>query len=93
MLTAPSLCTTPEVESALRDQRNANLAAIEALIPADIDAGELPRTADARALARFSGAVFQGMSQQARDGATRQELEAVAGHAMRAWSAVAATEG
>ncbi|MGX1881178.1 TetR/AcrR family transcriptional regulator [Streptomyces sp. NPDC055287] len=80
-------CATPEVEAALRDRRNANLAAIEALVSADIDAGELPRNADARGLARFSGAVFQGMSQQARDGATREELEAVAQQAMRAWPA------
>ena len=51
----------------------ANLAAIESRVAADVAAGHLPEDADPRALARFSGAVFQGMSQQARDGAGRWE--------------------
>ncbi|GAA2952075.1 hypothetical protein GCM10010446_41580 [Streptomyces enissocaesilis] len=53
-------CTTPEAESALRDQRDAGLAAIEALVAADTGTGELPRGADARALARFGGACSGG---------------------------------
>ncbi len=48
-------------------------------------AGLLPPGTDARARPRFGGDVLQGMSQQARDGATREELEAVAEAAMRAW--------
>ncbi|MET9802310.1 TetR/AcrR family transcriptional regulator [Streptomyces sp. NPDC006368] len=78
-------CSTPEVARALRDRRNANLAGMESRIRADIATGRLPPGTDARALARFSGAVLQGMSQQARDGATKEELEAVAEAAMRAW--------
>ncbi|MFE3630821.1 hypothetical protein [Streptomyces goshikiensis] len=42
---------------------------------------------DARALARYAGAVLQGMSQQSRDGATRAEPEAVAELAPVAWPA------
>ncbi|MDG4857507.1 TetR/AcrR family transcriptional regulator [Streptomyces sp. T-3] len=84
---AATNCTTPEVEQSLRDQRNANVAVFESRIRADIAVGELPADADAQALARYSGAVLQGMSQQARDGATRQELEQVANFAMRAWPA------
>ncbi|MEV6398260.1 TetR/AcrR family transcriptional regulator [Streptomyces sp. NPDC051907] len=78
-------CTTPEVEAALRDRRNANVAELESRIRADVASGALPATADAAALARYSGAMLQGMSQQARDGATKEELEAVAETAMRAW--------
>ncbi|WP_449349921.1 TetR/AcrR family transcriptional regulator [Streptomyces shaanxiensis] len=78
-------CTTPEVAKSLRDRRNAMIAAFESRIRAGIATGELPPGTDARALARHSGAVVHGMSQQARDGASREELEAVAEIAMAIW--------
>lgn len=79
--------TSEEVAQALRERRNANLAMFESRIRADMATGELPADTDARALARYAGAVLQGMSQQSRDGAGREELEAVAALAMRAWPA------
>ncbi|MEU1475755.1 TetR/AcrR family transcriptional regulator [Streptomyces sp. NPDC005760] len=82
---AATNCSTPEVEESLRRRRNAGIAALESRIGADIAAGELPAGTDAAALARCTGAVIQGMSQQARDGASRQELEAVAEIAMTIW--------
>jgi len=82
---AATNCSTPEVEQDLRDRRNAAIAAIESRIRADIAAGELPPDADAAALARHAGAMIQGMSQQARDGASRAELEALAEIAMTIW--------
>ncbi|QEU91911.1 TetR/AcrR family transcriptional regulator [Streptomyces kanamyceticus] len=85
VITAATNCTTPEVEKALRERRNANVAGIESRIAAAVAAGELPADTDPAALARYTAAVFQGMSQQARDGATRQDLEAVADLAMSAW--------
>ncbi|MER6479857.1 TetR/AcrR family transcriptional regulator [Streptomyces filamentosus] len=85
VISAATNCSTPEVEEALRARRNANLAAIEDRIRRDVDAGALPGDADPRTLARLSGAVLQGMSQQARDGATEEELAAVAESAMLAW--------
>jgi AcrR family transcriptional regulator len=78
-------CTTPEVEESLRVRRNANIAAFEGRIRADIAAGALPAGTDAAALARHTGAMIQGMSQQARDGASRTELEALAEIAMAIW--------
>ncbi|MFJ5775830.1 TetR/AcrR family transcriptional regulator [Streptomyces sp. NPDC093094] len=78
-------CTTPEVERSLRDRRNANIAAIDSRIAAGVAEGELPGGTDTAALARYTGAVFQGMSQQARDGASREELEALAEIAMSIW--------
>lgn len=78
-------CTTPEVAESLRDRRNAAIAAFEGRIRADIAAGALPAHADAAALARHTGAMIQGMSQQARDGASREELEALAEIAMAIW--------
>ncbi|MFJ9039498.1 TetR/AcrR family transcriptional regulator [Streptomyces sp. NPDC102406] len=82
---AATNCTTPEVEQALREQRGASLAAIEDRLRQGVDAGELPEHTDIAALARFVGAVFQGMSQQSRDGASKAELEGIADIAMAAW--------
>lgn len=82
---AATNCTTPEVEQSLRERRNANIAAIESRIRSGVAAGELPADVDAAALARHTGAMIQGMSQQARDGATKEELEALAELAMRIW--------
>ncbi|GAA2319138.1 TetR/AcrR family transcriptional regulator [Streptomyces kunmingensis] len=84
---AATNCTTPEVEQALRDQRGASLTAIEDRLRQGMATQELPEGTDAAALARFVGAVFQGMSQQSRDGASRGELEAIADLAMAAWPA------
>ncbi|MEI5101611.1 TetR/AcrR family transcriptional regulator [Streptomyces sp. PmtG] len=78
-------CATPEVEQSLRDRRNANIAGLERRIQTDVDTGDLPADTDAGVLARYVGAVLQGLSQQSRDGATREELEAVAEMSMRAW--------
>lgn len=77
--------TSDEVAEALRVRREANLVALERRIRADVAAGVLPAGTDTWALARYAGAVLQGMSQQSRDGAGREELEAVAELAMGAW--------
>lgn len=53
----------------------------------DIAAGRLPPDTDPDALARFYGSVIQGMSQQARDGASREDLLTVADMALHAWPA------
>jgi AcrR family transcriptional regulator len=74
-----------DIEELLRRQRNANVGEIEHRIQADIEKGALPADADPRTLAIFTAATLQGMSQQARDGATQTHLEAVARTAMRAW--------
>ncbi|WP_369391783.1 TetR/AcrR family transcriptional regulator [Streptomyces sp. CG1] len=82
---AATNCTSPEVEQLLRERRNANMAALASRIRADIAAGLLPAGTDAAALARHTGAMIQGMSQQARDGASRGELEALAEIAVAIW--------
>ncbi|MGW8061550.1 TetR/AcrR family transcriptional regulator [Streptomyces ziwulingensis] len=85
---AAANCSTPEVGEALRERRNANITAIEDRIAADVAAGVLPPGTDAPALARYVGAMIQGMSQQARDGASRADLEALAEIALAAWPRV-----
>ncbi|MFJ8534616.1 TetR/AcrR family transcriptional regulator [Streptomyces sp. NPDC093591] len=82
---AATNCSTPEVEESLRHRRNATIAAVRSRMEADIATGALPSGTDAAALARHAGAMIQGMSQQARDGASREELEALAEIAMANW--------
>ncbi len=54
-----------------------------------VDDGELASDTDVAALAKFFMTVLQGMTIQARDGATSEELLSVAHMAMRAWPAPA----
>ncbi|WP_329122624.1 TetR/AcrR family transcriptional regulator [Streptomyces sp. NBC_01465] len=85
VISAATNCTTPEVEQDLRDMRNINIGRFEKAIRADVDRGELPADTDCGVLARYVAAVFQGMSLQARDGASGEELARVAEMAMLAW--------
>ncbi|WP_433591800.1 TetR/AcrR family transcriptional regulator [Nocardia sp. CA-145437] len=77
--------TNHEVLQLLQTLRNDNIDAFERRIREDVAAGRLPADTDARALARYTGAVMQGMSQAARDGADEGELRRVAALAMLAW--------
>jgi AcrR family transcriptional regulator len=74
-----------EVATYLRDLRNANLAAFETRLTTAQEQGELPASANPRALAAYLAAIIQGMSQRARDGATAAELAETAELAMAAW--------
>jgi AcrR family transcriptional regulator len=87
VITAATNCTpeSADIERLLRQQRNANVREIERRIRADVKAGALPPDTNPRTVAMFTAATLQGMSQQARDGATPAELTAVAEAAMRAW--------
>lgn len=90
MISMAALCCAPEhrgvAEHATR-LRGEALAALEARIAAGIAGGELPPGSDAAGLARFYGAVIQGMSIQARDGAGCAELLQIAEAALAAWPA------
>ncbi|RNL87416.1 TetR/AcrR family transcriptional regulator [Halostreptopolyspora alba] len=74
-----------EVERYLRRLRNVNVDTIAERIRTDVENGTLPEDTDPGALASYYAAVLQGMSQRARDGADREELERTAELAMRAW--------
>lgn len=65
--------------SALRQQ---TLDAFTTRIERGIAEGELRPDTNAKSLARFLGAIVQGMSVQARDGATSEELMEMVKHAM-----------
>jgi AcrR family transcriptional regulator len=73
-----------EVQSFLREIRNKNINTIEERIRVSIESGEFPVDTIPRSIAVFVAAVIQGMSQQACDGATTQELLDLADLALQA---------
>ena len=72
----------------VRAMRAEALAALQARLRRGIAEGELPTGLDVAGVARFFLAVQGGLSLQARDGATRAELEAAARAAMAGWDAL-----
>ncbi|MFD5461376.1 TetR/AcrR family transcriptional regulator [Kitasatospora sp. NPDC127059] len=73
------------IQAQLRELRNANRRVFEERLRTARQDGELPPGADPEALAGYFATVIQGMSQQARDGATAEELARTAELALRAW--------
>jgi AcrR family transcriptional regulator len=76
-----------DVAEELRTYREGTKQAMADRIAADVAAGTLPPATDSQALATFYAAVIQGMSTQARDGASEQDLQRVADVALAAWPA------
>ncbi|WP_072804180.1 TetR/AcrR family transcriptional regulator [Rhodococcoides yunnanense] len=72
------------VADRLRDMRNANVDLLTERITADVVDGVLPADCEPAELAEFIGVIIQGMSQRARDGANRSQLERVADRSFRA---------
>lgn len=71
-----------EVAQHVASLRTRTIEMVRARIERGIAEGEVEPATDAEALARFVGAIIQGMSVQAQDGASMQELEAIAEHAV-----------
>ncbi|MFH0178086.1 TetR/AcrR family transcriptional regulator [Streptomyces cacaoi] len=76
---------TADIKEDLRERRVANVRSFEERLNAARAGGALPEGTDTRALAVYFAAVVQGMSQQARDGASTAELQQVAEFAMAIW--------
>lgn len=69
----------------LRDLRRMTLARVHARLERGVSEGDLPAATDTAALASFYASVMQGLSLQARDGASAGELDAIVTAAMRAF--------
>jgi AcrR family transcriptional regulator len=74
-----------KVAASLHRRRQEAVAKMTDRLKAEAEAGRLPKGIDAEAIATFYTTVQQGMSLQARDGASRAQLRAVARSAMAAW--------
>jgi len=82
--------TNAEVFRDLSERRISSARDLAGRLRQAVAAGELLETVDCDAIAAFYLAVQQGMSVQARDGASREALLAVADGAMAAWGALTA---
>lgn len=69
----------------LREMRAGSVSMIEERLQRAVDEGELPASLERHAVASYYVTVQQGMSIQARDGASRTMLETIAQGAMAAW--------
>lgn len=83
-------CTqVPPALMCLRDtmaaHRRAAQSAMAARIHRGIDEGDLPENTDVEALAAFYSTLSRGLAAQARDGASREQLQAIVEVGMRAW--------
>lgn len=87
MATTNCSVAAERVQASLAKRRAEGEARVRARIQQGIDEGELPPSTDALALANFYVTVYQGMSMQAKDGASRETLLASAAMAMRSWPA------
>ena len=87
MATTNCSVAAEHVQTALTKRRAAAIANIRTRIQDGIDKGELPADTDAKALSNFYSTIYQGMSMQAKDGASRASLMATVEAAMRAWPA------
>ncbi|MCG5243580.1 TetR/AcrR family transcriptional regulator [Azospirillum doebereinerae] len=76
-----------ELGERVRASRALALKRVEERLDRAVMAGELAASADVHGLARFVLAVQGGLSLQARDGASRADLEAVARTTMAGWEA------
>lgn len=82
-----------ETNRILREMRAGSVDMIEERLQRAVAAGELPTAFDPHAVASYYVTVQQGMSIQARDGASRPVLEMIARAAMAAWDALVLPRG
>ncbi|HWH82683.1 MAG TPA: TetR/AcrR family transcriptional regulator [Burkholderiaceae bacterium] len=89
MVMATTNCSVAaeHIQDALVKRRALGVAMMQARIQRGVDEGELPGDTDAGALANFYSTVYQGMSMQAKDGASRASLLRSVEMAMRSWPA------
>jgi len=88
MVVLAAMLGTPEnakVCGFLTGMRKASVADLKKRLDRHRARGTLPRGADTAALAQFYATVLQGLSIQARDGASRRTLDRIADGAMAAW--------
>lgn len=73
------------VASITAEMREASIQSLKARFDRAIEGGELPADTDSDTLARFFGAIIQGMSAQACDGASTEKLKQLVDVALTAW--------
>ncbi len=88
MISTATLKCAPENQGAANATSRKRAFALSVLVnlfEKAIESGELPSSVDPEELARFYGAIVQGMSVQAQDGASEEDLLKIADRALQAW--------
>ncbi len=88
LVSSGMLAYAPGAEGIAQEHRRLRAAMVTEFrrrITGGINAGELPKHTVAAALARFYVTVLQGLSVQARDGASAEDLDQVVQCALAAW--------
>ncbi len=96
MIVLSALVGTPEDEEVrdfLADCRKQGIAQFAARLDRAVEEGDLPRGTDTNSVALYLTTVLQGLSVQARDGATRADLERIVRQIMAGWDGVIAGSG
>lgn len=89
VLAAPQIQgANPQVCDTLKAHRLASGCLLERRLKRAVEEGELPASTECRALATYFVTLQHGMSIQARDGASREALLAIANCAMASWDAL-----
>lgn len=91
--TAAGTTKNPDVRAFLGDLRQGMHEMLRARLERAVAEGELPSGTDVEAIATFYLTVMMGMSLQARDGASRAELDGVIKAAIGAWDGLTAKPG
>jgi AcrR family transcriptional regulator len=80
-------CTSANksVETFMREQREFREKVMRARLERGVAEGDVPTSADVHALAAFYATIVNGMSVQARDGASRKNLNLIVDRAMSSW--------
>jgi AcrR family transcriptional regulator len=82
--------STEGIRDFLAEQRRAGTAAVEERLARGQAEGDVPPGADTGALAAYVMSVQYGLSLQARDGVTREQLDAVVDCVLAGWDATVA---
>jgi AcrR family transcriptional regulator len=88
MIVLAALLGTPQnrkVRDHLASHRRQSHEALRRRIEDGIRAGDVPRGADATAIAGFYSTILEGLSIKARDGASRKTLNTIIDSAMASW--------
>jgi TetR/AcrR family transcriptional regulator, copper-responsive repressor len=75
------------IKQSLQERRKQSALMIKKRIERGVADGDVPTNCDVGALANYIATVFQGLSIQARDGASRKALDAVVTQSLKAWPA------
>lgn len=92
MIVLSATLGTPEnaaVRDFLADCRADAQASLARRLKRGISEGDLPKDADAAAIAAFYSTVLQGLSYQSRSGASRKAMHRTVDYAMAAWETLA----